>query len=325
MSSDGVESHQMLVVNQHQDPNGNLVVQAPAQHYYDGMQYNQSQQAYVNPVPSMNQMPPNTCDGGDMSGNMQYAANQAQYMYQSNPQITQQSANAVQYQQPPTVQQPQQPQQLSFGGKYIPKPWHTDDPDMKAVRENMCGIIVQLLQQRRPDASADWREKLPQMSKRLEDALYHAANSMEEYNDEKTLKTRLQQLALQMGTSKSSRPNSSIPPKGQSGQQLPQNIANVPVQKSGSSNGSSSGNGNVQWSASQNSHQEEHRRQILKQQQQRLLLLRHASKCQYENGTCVVSSYCGSMKTLWKHIVSCKDQECKTKHCVSSRYVLSHY
>lgn len=31
------------------------------------------------------------------------------------------------------------------------------------------------------------------------------------------------------------------------------------------------------------------------------------------------------MKTLWKHIVSCKDQECKTKHCVSSRYVLSHY
>ena len=31
------------------------------------------------------------------------------------------------------------------------------------------------------------------------------------------------------------------------------------------------------------------------------------------------------MKSLWKHIMSCKDQNCATPHCVSSRYVLSHY
>ena len=34
---------------------------------------------------------------------------------------------------------------------------------------------------------------------------------------------------------------------------------------------------------------------------------------------------CANMKTLWSHIMSCKDQECKVAHCVSSRYVLSHY
>lgn len=70
-------------------------------------------------------------------------------------------------------------------------------------------------------------------------------------------------------------------------------------------------------------HTDEHRRQVLKQQQQRLLLLRHASKCPHER--CQVTPHCGNMKLLWKHIMSCKDQECKTPHCVSSRYVLSHY
>eukprot|EP00595_Chromulina_sp_UTEXLB2642_P000207 CAMPEP_0196761116 /NCGR_PEP_ID=MMETSP1095-20130614/243_1 /TAXON_ID=96789 ORGANISM="Chromulina nebulosa, Strain UTEXLB2642" /NCGR_SAMPLE_ID=MMETSP1095 /ASSEMBLY_ACC=CAM_ASM_000446 /LENGTH=1717 /DNA_ID=CAMNT_0042110239 /DNA_START=347 /DNA_END=5501 /DNA_ORIENTATION=- len=72
-------------------------------------------------------------------------------------------------------------------------------------------------------------------------------------------------------------------------------------------------------------HTEEHRRQVLKQQQQRLLLLRHASKCPHEAGRCPVTPHCANMKALWKHIMSCKDQECKVPHCVSSRYVLSHY
>ena len=31
------------------------------------------------------------------------------------------------------------------------------------------------------------------------------------------------------------------------------------------------------------------------------------------------------MKKLWKHIAECKDQQCQVPHCVSSRYVLSHY
>ena len=68
---------------------------------------------------------------------------------------------------------------------------------------------------------------------------------------------------------------------------------------------------------------EEHRKQVLKQQQQRLLLLRHASKCAKE--VCDVTPHCANMKLLWKHIMSCKEKNCKMPHCVSSRYVLSHY
>lgn len=70
---------------------------------------------------------------------------------------------------------------------------------------------------------------------------------------------------------------------------------------------------------------DEHRKQVLKQQQQRLLLLRHASKCPHDCNRCPVTPHCWNMKQLWKHIMSCKDQECKMPHCVSSRYVLSHY
>ncbi|KAL7524412.1 hypothetical protein ACHAWF_000938 [Thalassiosira exigua] len=31
------------------------------------------------------------------------------------------------------------------------------------------------------------------------------------------------------------------------------------------------------------------------------------------------------MKRLWKHIAECKNQKCLVPHCVSSRYLLSHY
>lgn len=69
---------------------------------------------------------------------------------------------------------------------------------------------------------------------------------------------------------------------------------------------------------------EQNRREVLKQQQKRLLLLRHASKCPHD-GKCPVTEYCANMKTLWRHIMQCKDQDCKVAHCISSRYVLAHY
>ena len=65
--------------------------------------------------------------------------------------------------------------------------------------------------------------------------------------------------------------------------------------------------------------------QKVRHKQQRLLLLRHASKCQYEAGKCPVTPHCASMKTLWEHIAHCKDQQCTVDYCMSSRYVLSHY
>ena len=62
-----------------------------------------------------------------------------------------------------------------------------------------------------------------------------------------------------------------------------------------------------------------------KRQQERLLLLRHASKCPQPAGQCTVTPHCGRMKELWLHIVQCENADCKLDHCVSSRYVLSHY
>jgi len=67
-------------------------------------------------------------------------------------------------------------------------------------------------------------------------------------------------------------------------------------------------------------------RQVLLQQQQRLLILRHASKCPVNPPhVCQSTPHCKQMKELWHHIAKCKDQHCQYAHCVSSRYVLSHY
>jgi hypothetical protein len=71
---------------------------------------------------------------------------------------------------------------------------------------------------------------------------------------------------------------------------------------------------------------------VLRQQQQRLLLLRHAAACTVEHPkTCPHSKHCARMKSLWGHIRArthrkgCDNNKCEEPHCVSSRYVLSHY
>eukprot|EP01031_Cornospumella_fuschlensis_P053286 gene53286-65083_t len=84
----------------------------------------------------------------------------------------------------------------------LPKPWH--DVSHGSARSKMIDEIIVLLRSRRPNATPDWQDKLPQMAKRLEDALYHDANTYEEYGDATTLKARLQHLALSMGTAKGS-------------------------------------------------------------------------------------------------------------------------
>ena len=69
----------------------------------------------------------------------------------------------------------------------------------------------------------------------------------------------------------------------------------------------------------------EQHRQFLRSQQQRLLLLRHATKCTAPIGQCTATPFCGPMKELWPHLSKCHDNPCSVRHCVSSRYVLSHY
>jgi len=103
------------------------------------------------------------------------------------------------------------------------------------------------------------------------------------------------------------------------------NIAQVPPVPSNQMNTIGNLNSNLHPTNQISQSTDEHRKQVLKQQQQRLLLLRHASKCPHESGRCPVTPHCWNMKQLWKHIMSCKDQDCKVAHCVSSRYVLSHY
>ena len=64
---------------------------------------------------------------------------------------------------------------------------------------------------------------------------------------------------------------------------------------------------------------------LLKLQQQRLLLLQHVAKCPHGEGLCPVTPHCWSMKKLWEHVKHCSLVKCSTPHCVSSRYVLSHW
>ena len=63
----------------------------------------------------------------------------------------------------------------------------------------MITNIARLLQARKPNATADWMQRLPQMARRLEESLFRSAASFEEYRDTSTLKKRLQALAIAMG------------------------------------------------------------------------------------------------------------------------------
>jgi E1A/CREB-binding protein len=46
-----------------------------------------------------------------------------------------------------------------------------------------------------------------------------------------------------------------------------------------------------------------------------------------ESHPCPVTRHCSEMKAVWNHILidNCHDPNCRVKHCVSSRYVMSHY
>jgi peptide subunit release factor 1 (eRF1) len=88
---------------------------------------------------------------------------------------------------------------MQFAGAKFPlKQWHTFSSDHSTVKMAMVKKIIELLKTRRPNATEDWHHKLPHMARRLEDALYHDANSYEEYADFDSLLNRLQKLALAM-------------------------------------------------------------------------------------------------------------------------------
>ena len=69
---------------------------------------------------------------------------------------------------------------------------------MLETRRSMITNIARLLQARKPNASAEWMQRLPLMSRRLEESLFRSATSFEEYRDTSTLRKRLQELAIVM-------------------------------------------------------------------------------------------------------------------------------
>ncbi|GAB9464260.1 Histone acetyltransferase [Globisporangium polare] len=67
-------------------------------------------------------------------------------------------------------------------------------------------------------------------------------------------------------------------------------------------------------------------KEVLQRQQQRLLLLRHAMWCKANEGSCTATLSCGEMKRLWQHMGACQHtNSCSYSHCISSKYVLSHF
>ncbi|KAL4110687.1 hypothetical protein PRIC1_002378 [Phytophthora ramorum] len=67
-------------------------------------------------------------------------------------------------------------------------------------------------------------------------------------------------------------------------------------------------------------------KEVLQRQQQRLLLLRHAMWCKSPEGSCTTTPSCGEMKRLWAHMGACRQTNaCSYSHCISSKYVLSHF
>ena len=150
--------------------------------------------------------PININQGQGQGQNKHYMPPQGQQQMQQqmyNPQHMQQQPQQQQQRvlsngQLPQGQGQQQQQMTLSGTRPVRKSWHTQED--ASTRNSMIERIVGLLQQRRPNATSDWQEKLPHMAKRLENELYQQAESVAEYSDPLTLKNRLQLLALSMGS-----------------------------------------------------------------------------------------------------------------------------
>lgn len=214
--------------------------------------------------------------------------------------------------------------------------WHKSKDDLP-LRRRMIQLIMELLQKRKPDAPQEWRQKIPEMARRLEDSLYRSAKSREYYNDNQTLKQRLQYVATQYQKQRNRVSDMSANRTNRNGNGVVSQDSTF-NRLSGSQEGGVSGvtahhrgrgpNGRHLTKA-QMAKMVKQKEDVLRQQQQRLLLLRHASKCKFGTDAnpaiCTATKHCAQMKKLWAHITKCKNTSCQTPHCVSSRYVLSHY
>lgn len=126
----------------------------------------------------------------------QQTSQQQSGYYQQTMQQTQQPLQQPQMQQLPQQQQINQVQHRQYVPQGLNGGWQSDS--YKSDRSIMIKKIVDLLKARKPNAPQDWLNKLPQMAQRLEESLFRSAPNFESYNDQNTLKQRLQQLAMKM-------------------------------------------------------------------------------------------------------------------------------
>lgn len=72
--------------------------------------------------------------------------------------------------------------------------WHNGQRDT-SIRRKILKLVLHLLLQRRPSTDPIWQGKLLKIAKKLELRLYFQALSVSEYQDENTIRARLQSLA----------------------------------------------------------------------------------------------------------------------------------
>jgi len=94
---------------------------------------------------------------------------------------------------------------LMFDGPLDYKAWHCPAEHVR-TRETMEQCISHLILQRRPSATPEWIEKLPEVSKRIEKNLYFSARSIDDYSDPYTLVNRIQELVKVLITSAATLP-----------------------------------------------------------------------------------------------------------------------
>lgn len=69
----------------------------------------------------------------------------------------------------------------------------------------------------------------------------------------------------------------------------------------------------------------ENRKQQILKQQRWLLFLRHCAKCNLPEDKCQYGHNCTVAKSLWQHLIGCKDVACSYPRCQPSRDLLKHH
>mmetsp|Transcript_24255 Transcript_24255/g.82875 ORF Transcript_24255/g.82875 Transcript_24255/m.82875 type:complete len:1312 (+) Transcript_24255:116-4051(+) len=132
---------------------------------------------------------------------------------------------------PPTSAAPATTPAGTAGTRTWQRTWHKEEDVPE--RCIMLNQIQQLFNARKPNVTAEWKQKLPDFVKRLEEALYRSAPSKEAYADVATLESRLQAVAKRMVARTNSQQQQGQAAAGSSQQQQQQALLQQQVGEGG--------------------------------------------------------------------------------------------